>query len=347
MLEPGAAEPGDADFAAAMALLARGVLGRMLLVGVDLPPQSVAAASAAALLDGEPSLALRPTRRVMRLVAAAALISLGRSRRRADAAQLPPAGTGEIRPPAPPLVAMRASAKAAPLSSEIGISGVGAGESSSGADASSGADVSALAAGIRRPASDADAGASGAANPVSAERSGVATEFGGLPFLLHLVERCDIPERATRGELADAGLVQVLCAIGTRILERLLGAGAVPDPEDAALACLCGRTPIAGWRSALDAVELPAAVGQLADGEAERLIAALRAALEPSKLAAAPEGELLAAVCRRRGRVVADPGWIDVCLDLVEVSTDVRRAGLDLDLGYRPWLGCVVRFVYG
>ncbi len=79
----------------------------------------------------------------------------------------------------------------------------------------------------------------------------------------------------------------------------------------------------------------------------ERLVAALRQALEPSPLAGAGETELLAAVCRRRGRIVGDPGWFDVLLDLGDVSTEVRRAGLDLDLGWLPWLGCVVRFVYG
>ncbi len=81
VLGRGVSAPGDADFAQAMALLARGALGRMLLAGAELPPQSIAAASAAALLDGEPSLALGPAARVMRLVTAAALVSLGRSRR--------------------------------------------------------------------------------------------------------------------------------------------------------------------------------------------------------------------------------------------------------------------------
>jgi hypothetical protein len=359
VLGRGVSAPGDADFAQAMALLARGALGRMLLAGAELPPRSIAAASAAALLDGEPSLALGPAARVLRLVTAAALVSLGRSPRRADGAgthagwraagggddaaaiqrapggndpaagQRAPAGPGPIWPP----VAQGAPTADATLNSGDGATVPGAGASASGAAASAG--------------SVADAFVPGAGPPVYAERSGVATEFGGLPFLLHMVERCGLPERAAGGELADAGLVRVLYEIGTRILGRILGTGAAPDPEDAALACLCGRAPIAGWRSGLDPGELPAAAGQLTDGETERLIAALRAALEPSELAAAPEEELLAAVCRRQGRVVAEPGWIDVQLDLVEVSTDVRRAGLDLDLGYLPWLGCVVRFVYG
>ena len=29
-----------------------------------------------------------------------------------------------------------------------------------------------------------------------------------------------------------------------------------------------------------------------------------------------------------------------------QVATEIRRAGLDLDPGYVPWLGVVVRFIY-
>jgi hypothetical protein len=51
-------------------------------------------------------------------------------------------------------------------------------------------------------------------------------------------------------------------------------------------------------------------------------------------------------VLRRTGRVLAEPGWIDVHLDLDGVDIDVRRCGLDLDPGWIPWLGAVVRFRY-
>jgi hypothetical protein len=51
-------------------------------------------------------------------------------------------------------------------------------------------------------------------------------------------------------------------------------------------------------------------------------------------------------VALRRGSIVAEPGWIEVHLDLDDVDIDVRRAGLDLDPGWIPWLGCVVRFCY-
>ena len=59
-----------------------------------------------------------------------------------------------------------------------------------------------------------------------------------------------------------------------------------------------------------------------------------------------PRASLLEFVCRRRAEVVADPGWFEVRLSLDEVTTEIRRAGLDLDPGYLRWLGAVVKFVY-
>ena len=39
-------------------------------------------------------------------------------------------------------------------------------------------------------------------------------------------------------------------------------------------------------------------------------------------------------------------GSIEVRFPLSAVDTRVRRAGLDLDPDFVPWLGCVVRFSY-
>jgi len=298
---------------------------------------------------------------VIRLVTAAAVVSIGRGRRGdaavsgaglrapgesgADAAQPRAAGLGEILPEAVP-----PAARTVPAGEATGRSGADASASAAGERAEAGAATAEGRPGVSAQSGGGPAGEaadrSGAGASAAGQRSGVSTQFGGLPYLLHLVERCGLPERATKGELADAGLVRVLYEIGLRILDRLPGTGPAPDPEDAALACLCGRAPTAGWLAGLEAGELDAEAARLTAGEVERLIAALRATLEPSELAAAPEEQLLNAVCRRRGRIVAEPGWIDVQLELVEVSTDIRRAGLDLNLGYRPWLGCVVRFVY-
>jgi hypothetical protein len=54
----------------------------------------------------------------------------------------------------------------------------------------------------------------------------------------------------------------------------------------------------------------------------------------------------LAPLLARRAELRIDPGWIEARFDLDDVSIDVRRAGLDLDPGYLPWLGAVVRFTY-
>ncbi len=328
LLGSAAAAPDDADFAQVTALLARGALGRELLGGAGLAPQSAAAASAAALLDGEPSIALSPVARVMPLVTAAALVSLGRGPRRDDGEggmaglRAPAAGEARAVPPPPADQARHQPATAS--------------------QAASGPPTATTPQTTTTPP---------AADPTTdyaatVPARGVTTEFGGLPYLLHLAGRCGLPERAAHGELASTGLIRLLYETGLRILGRLLGPGQAPDREDAALACLCGRAPDARWPAGICGGEPGPQLCLAADAEAERLIAALRAAVEPSGLAAAPEQDLLIAVCRRRGRIVADPGWIDVHLDLAEVSTDVRRAGLDLDPGYLPWLGCVVRFVY-
>lgn len=51
-------------------------------------------------------------------------------------------------------------------------------------------------------------------------------------------------------------------------------------------------------------------------------------------------------VCHRRAEIVADPGWIELRFSLDDVSTELRRAGLDLDPGYVSWLGFVLKFAY-
>jgi hypothetical protein len=54
----------------------------------------------------------------------------------------------------------------------------------------------------------------------------------------------------------------------------------------------------------------------------------------------------LRTVCQRPGRLRFEPGWIELHLTLDQVDTRIRRLGLDLDAGYLPWLGCVLRIRY-
>lgn len=54
----------------------------------------------------------------------------------------------------------------------------------------------------------------------------------------------------------------------------------------------------------------------------------------------------LASLVRRPGRVAASLTHLDICFDLAAADLRVRRAALDVDPGWVPWLGRVVCFQY-
>jgi hypothetical protein len=58
-------------------------------------------------------------------------------------------------------------------------------------------------------------------------------------------------------------------------------------------------------------------------------------------------GEVVRRIAARIGAVAYDPGWIELHLRLDDVDIAVRRAGLDVDPGFVPWLGAVVVIRYG
>jgi hypothetical protein len=156
-----------------------------------------------------------------------------------------------------------------------------------------------------------------------------SSEFGGLLFLLPLVEPGTLPAgRPLRWSLQQLALSLVVSL-------------APGEPGDPAVLAFCGLGPEA---VSPDSEEPPATdeesavFAELAAGLVATLALRLR---EPE-----PSRALLARVVRRRARVVADPGWLELVFSLDDVSTELRRAGLDLDPGFLPWLGVVVRFVY-
>jgi hypothetical protein len=161
------------------------------------------------------------------------------------------------------------------------------------------------------------------------------TDFGGLLFLLPLIEELKLPEEI----LSHA-------ALGPRpfswVIHQLALALAHLEPDDPAALCFAGLPPNAP----------PPSAGRAAPSEIESSALDALAALINERLRSllgAEDGgraHLLEFVCRRRAEIVADPGWIDVRFSLDDVSTEIRRAGLDLDPGYVSWLGVVVRFVY-
>jgi hypothetical protein len=164
---------------------------------------------------------------------------------------------------------------------------------------------------------------------------GLPTEWGGLLFLLNLAPAAGLPHVV----LADPDL-------GGRSLPWLLQAVAVtllPVPaDDPALAAFAGLSPAkpSPWRAGLPATacELDA-VRRLAERWAQAAALALG---RPVSEGAAT----VRALAARRGTVIFAPAWIEVVLALDEVDVDVRVAGLDLDPGWVPWLGCVLHFRY-
>lgn len=205
----------------------------------------------------------------------------------------------------------------------------------------SGVGVEPSAAVQQQPAAGVPSVSSGP-SPV-AEQGPARTQWGGLLFLLHLVDGPALGRAA--GTLPGAGSLKLrLHATGRAVLARAVPDTPPPDDADPALLAFAGLAP--GSPPPEPEPRTETAVALLADETAGVLLQSLREHLHPSRLAHAPGPALLLGVCHRPATVVADPGWIDVLLDLDAVSTDVRRAGLDLDLGFLPWLGCVVRFRY-
>ena len=171
--------------------------------------------------------------------------------------------------------------------------------------------------------------------PPESVRQRAFTRFGGLLYLLGVVEDLGLPEEMwTHPSLSERTL---------RWTMQQLALGLLPlDAGDAAALAFAGLRP----------EEIAPAESEDAPSEAEaaavgsfvaRVVEALRERLERREQAS---DELLRFVCLRRAEIVAEPGWIDVRMSLDEVSTEIRRAGLDLNPGYLAWLGVVVRFVY-
>jgi hypothetical protein len=151
------------------------------------------------------------------------------------------------------------------------------------------------------------------------------TGAGGLLFLLPLAAELEPqPGRTLRWTSHRLGLV-LLPDLDEADPAALAFAGLGPDdrpPSD------YGEPPTEQELNAL---------GSVAGGVAAQLADLLERDLAD---------DLVSAVCGRRAEIVAEPGWIEVRLDTAELDIDVRRAGLDLNPGWLPWLGVVVRFVY-
>jgi hypothetical protein len=151
------------------------------------------------------------------------------------------------------------------------------------------------------------------------------TEWGGLLFVLNLV---------------DAEVLDLLQSVPFRpalvTIASLLADTAEQDP---------GVQAFAGCLGAVEQSDAPPLPGL--DRADTTAVAAARgtAQLLLRRLAdlGFPDAEH---VLRRRATLWAEPGWLEAEFSVDEVDLDTRRTGLDIDPGWLPWLGTVVKFRY-
>ena len=150
-------------------------------------------------------------------------------------------------------------------------------------------------------------------------------------FFLNTAADADIPYAILEDDiLASRPLSDVLSAVAMHIVPA-----AADDP---AILGLSGQLPEMHAFRALAGRE-----SKRVARHARRWIATTVARIDDPNTE--PEA-LLSRIVSRRGVIEAEPGWLDVRLDLADVDVDVRVAGLDVDPGWVPWLGAVVRFSY-
>ncbi|SHN83743.1 hypothetical protein SAMN05660350_03482 [Geodermatophilus obscurus] len=287
--------------------------------GVLLP-----ALAAAAVLEVEPALARRPGARALRAALAARLAGAPVTAAPPERPEPYPTATGRGIRPGP----------SDPPSHP-------AGSGTLDAPQAGGAGTEPAAA-PPPPAAPGDPAPGGPAEATAHRAPAGATGWGGLLFLLPVVADLALPQRVADDPRRFGPVLRlVLHELARTIVARADPDGHPAAADDPAVLAFAGLPPTAPPPRLLRAdLRLDPEVDAVAATLAERLP---RTARDGDRAA----GELFLAVCRRRAVVVADPGWIDVELDPEEVDVEVRRAGLDLDPGYVPWLGCVVRFRYG
>lgn len=191
--------------------------------------------------------------------------------------------------------------------------------------------------------------------PLDARARGVS-EWAGLLLLIAVLRRADPP--AAQSSYAELDAIADALALDFRTVlhsfARTLSPPTIAD-HDPALLAFAGLPPDADPPARPTDEASARALAEVLVAPRARLIAALEARLPARALAAesaargreASRGEaLLGWLIRRRAELLGERGWIELRFDLRDVDTDIRRAGLDLDPGWVPELGVVVRFAY-
>jgi hypothetical protein len=174
-------------------------------------------------------------------------------------------------------------------------------------------------------ASSEDAAAPGATEP-----DAVWTAFGGLLLLLPAVAESGAGEALFDVE-EDDPLRGRLHALALELAGAEAGAG------DPAVLAFAGLPPTATVPVADEGAEAVArARDMIIDHLRERL----------PGWAEEDDAALLARIVARPAFIAFEPGWIEVRFDIDAIDLDLRRAGLDLDPDFLPWLGLVLKYRY-
>jgi hypothetical protein len=159
------------------------------------------------------------------------------------------------------------------------------------------------------------------------------SRFGGLMLVLQLFAQLDLFPL-----LAEEFPLRTLSWTLQQLALRLVSA----RETDPAVLAFSGIAPTGTSPAQGEPVVTEEEEGRL-DGLVENIIGELEARLSGLKLTG---GKLVQLVCHRWCRIDADPGWFQIHFSLSDVSTDIRRAALDLDPGYIRALGVTVVFRY-
>lgn len=176
--------------------------------------------------------------------------------------------------------------------------------------------------------------AAGISTDADCEPVGDDTQWAGLLFLLSVAEDAAMPDAL----LSDPALDGIAAPELLARVAMTLAPVAEDDPIVLAFAGVDARRTRRTWGLALpapmaDRIHVHAVVW--AQAAAQRL--------------ARPDDDLMSVVAEivcRTARIEREQAWMDVHLDPESVDIDIRRAGLDIDPGWVPWLGSVVRFRY-
>lgn len=188
------------------------------------------------------------------------------------------------------------------------------------------------AIGLHAGASDEDIAACNAQEQSFGSHAG--SEHAGLLYLVNVLAELDVAARlCASAQLEQRSLAGALQWLGCSL------SGAAPD--DPAIAAFCGVSPneIASWQEPPMCDDERSLLGTHAI-EIATYVHARLAGLRRHPRAT------LKFVTARSGHIRFEPGWTEVRYRLADVSTEIRRAGLDRDPGYVRWCGAVLKFVY-